>query len=113
MEKALKMLQARHAIEQILFRYAEAVDQGDLETLGDLLHSCTVELSDHRLEGGAAIAAHYRSIIRFYDDQENPVDYQRGTTTPRTRQVTTKLVFDFDNRADMSRHIRHPAEEQA
>jgi len=98
MERALKVVQARHVIEEVLFRYAEAVDHGDLETLAELLHACTMVLTDDtRLEGGAAIAAHYRSIIQFYDDDEKPVEYQRGRTTPRTRHLTTNVLFDFSS----------------
>jgi 3-phenylpropionate/cinnamic acid dioxygenase small subunit len=101
MDRTLKLVQARYAIEDVLFRYAEAVDTGDLEALGDVLHGCVMVLPDgRRLQGGAAIAAHYESIIIFYDEAENPVTYCRRACTPRTRHVTTNLLFAFSKAVD-------------
>jgi hypothetical protein len=34
MDRTEEITQARHAIEDALFRYAEAIDTGDIETLG-------------------------------------------------------------------------------
>lgn len=97
MERTLNLMQARYAIEGVLYRYAEALDDGDLETLSTVLAGCTVILPDGtRLEGGPAIADHYRSIIRFYDADGNEVEYQRGLCTPRTRHVTTNVRCTFD-----------------
>jgi 3-phenylpropionate/cinnamic acid dioxygenase small subunit len=97
MERALNLAQARYAIEDVLYRYAEAIDDGDMAALSVVLGGCTVILPDgSRLQGGTAIADHYRSIIRFYDADGNEVEYQRGHCTPRTRHVTTNVRCTFD-----------------
>src|SRR5690554_3199053 len=97
MERTLRVTQARHAIEDVIFRYAEAVDGGDMEALGNLLSACTIVMQDGgKLTGGAEIAEHYRNIIRFYDETGKPTEYQRGRCSPRTRHITTNLVFEFN-----------------
>lgn len=96
MDRTLKMLQARQAVEATLFGYAEAIDAGEIDRLRTLLAACTISLLDgSELKGGPAIADHYAAVIRFYDDDENPVDYGSGGT-PRTRHVTTNLQLEFD-----------------
>lgn len=96
MERTLKVVEARHAIEDLVFSYAEAIDLGHIERLVELLADCTLTMPDgSRLQGGAAIADHYRSIIRFYDDDDNEVSYRAGACTPRTRHVTTNLQYEF------------------
>lgn len=96
MEHTLKIAAARFAVEDLLYRYAEAIDTGDLEQLEPLLHACRLLMPNGgALEGGAAIAAHYRGLIRFYDAEERPVDYVRLACTPRTRHVMTNSIFEF------------------
>lgn len=97
MERTLLLAQARSAIEDVLYRYAEAIDDGDMETLANVLGGCALVLPDGtRLEGGTEIADHYRSLIRFYDADGNEVEYRRGHCTPRTRHVTTNVRCVFD-----------------
>jgi len=98
MERTLKTVLARHAIEAIVFGYAEAVDSGELERLATLLTGCEVIMPDgRRLEGGRAIADHYAGILQFFDAAGNAVSYGSGPCTPATKHVTTNLQFEFDN----------------
>lgn len=97
MERTLKVVQARHAIEDIIFRYADAVDGADMETVGRLLHACTVTLpGDVVLQGGNAIRDHYSRTVVFYDRDERVVPYARLACSPRTRHITSNLIYDFD-----------------
>ena len=98
MERTLKIVLARHAIEAIVFGYAEAVDSGELERLVKLLAGCELVMPDGRtLEGGRTIADHYAGILQFFDQAGNAVTYGSSPCSPLTKHVTTNLQFDFDN----------------
>jgi 3-phenylpropionate/cinnamic acid dioxygenase small subunit len=109
MEHTVILSQARLAIEDVLYAYAEAVDSGDLDALARLLRACDLQLPNGvRLQGGSAIADHYRSIIRFYDASGHEVEYQSGACTPRTRHVTTNVRVTLSaqaNGADVSSYF--------
>jgi 3-phenylpropionate/cinnamic acid dioxygenase small subunit len=98
MERTLKVVEARHAIEAILFGYAEAIDGGDLEHLVDLLADCRLQMPDGTLlEGGRAVSEHYQRLVKFYDAAEQEVAYRRLACTPRTQHVTTNVQYDFSS----------------
>lgn len=98
MDRSLNIAQARFAIEGIIFRYAEALDGGDLETLAELFAAGAVKPAvGEPVQGAEAVLSLYASIVKFYDAEENPVPYQRGQCTPRTRHLTTNLLFEFDS----------------
>jgi 3-phenylpropionate/cinnamic acid dioxygenase small subunit len=95
-ERTLKIVQARHAIEDVLHRYAAAIDTADLEAIGPLLHGCALFMPDGaKLDGGAAIVEHYRKVILFYDDDERVVEYRQHRCSPRTRHVITNVTYRF------------------
>jgi len=96
-ERTLEIAAARHAIEDIVFRYAEAVDEGDYAALAKVLHHCTLVMPNgNNIVGGSAIAANYRSIIVLYDAAEQRVKFAPGAS-PRTRHVTTNLIYEFSD----------------
>ena len=98
MDRTLKITQARFAIEDALFRYAEAIDTGDIETVGTLFaHGAVVLPNGDKVEGYQAVFELYRDIIIFYDDAEQPTPYVRGACSPRTRHVTSNVIYEFDN----------------
>ncbi len=98
MDRALNIAQARFAIEGIIFRYAEALDGGDLETLAELFAAGAVKPAVGKpAKGAQEVLDLYAKVVKFYDAEENPVPYQRGQCTPRTRHLTTNLIFEFDN----------------
>lgn len=98
MERTLETVLARHAIEAIVFGYAEAVDSGEFERLVTLLARCEVIMPDGgSLAGGRAVAEHYARIVQLYDRDGKVVEYGSGHCTPLTKHVTSNLQFDFDN----------------
>ncbi len=81
------MSTAERAIEALLHRYAEAIDDGDFAGVADLL--ADAEIVD---PSGAVIAAGrdevlalYRTTTRRYDDG-----------TPRTHHVVTNVIVEVD-----------------
>jgi hypothetical protein len=96
MDRLMKLFEARCAIEDVLFGYAEAIDCGYLERLEDLLGDCELALRDGTTIYGTAIAERYRNMIIFYDEREHEVPYRPGYCTPRTRHVTTNVRYEFD-----------------
>ena len=72
------MLTARFAIEDILFRFAEAIDEGDLESAVALVGSGCILMPDGtRLEGGPALLDTYRQLLIFYDADGQLIDRKR------------------------------------
>ncbi|MEQ8861199.1 MAG: nuclear transport factor 2 family protein [Pseudomonadales bacterium] len=100
MERAFNLMVARHAIEEVIFSYAEAIDSGRVEDLISLLAECDLTLPDGgMLSGGAAIAARYRDLIIFYDDDGKALPQGTRGGTPRTRHVITNLRYTFSSDA--------------
>ena len=101
MERVQNVAVGRFSIEGIMYRYAEAIDSGDIETVGMLFAKGQILMPDGgTLSGSAEIANHYISIIRFFDADEKEVDYVRLETTPRTKHVITNLQMEFNNAVD-------------
>ena len=76
------------AIANELYRYAEVVDAGRFDEVGELMEHCTFRYGDGDGDGpsGAqAIAAMYRDTVVTYDDG-----------TPRTRHVTANPIIEID-----------------
>lgn len=98
MDRSQSIAQARFAIEGIIFRYAEALDGGDLEALAELFAAGVIKSAvGAPVKGAQEVLDLYVKVVKFYDADENPVPYQRGQCTPRTHHVTTNLNFEFDN----------------
>jgi 3-phenylpropionate/cinnamic acid dioxygenase small subunit len=76
------------AIADLVYRYAELIDAGDFDALGELFADAviTVEGSDARWRGAQEITEMYVSSTRRYEDG-----------TPRTKHVTTNLVVEVDD----------------
>ena len=74
------------AIANELYRYAEVVDAGRFDEVGELMEHCTFRYGDGDGPSGAqAIAAMYRDTVVTYDDG-----------TPRTRHVTANPIIEID-----------------
>ena len=81
------------AVEALLYRYADAIDAGDLTALGGLFRHGRIAQQTPSgprtiAEGSDAIEAFYRSLVIVYDDG-----------TPRTRHITTNVTIDVDEAA--------------
>ena len=98
MDRTVQLAQARFVIEDIIFRYAELLDAGDIEGLSALFARGLIKPAvGEPVKGAEEVFSLYSTLVKFYDADENPVPYERGRCTPRTRHLTTNLIFDFDN----------------
>lgn len=79
------MSDARGAIENLLYTYAEAIDAGDYEAIGALFADATIALEDGTpiATGADAVTALYTATTRKYADG-----------TPRTHHVTTNPLIE-------------------
>ncbi|MBO1419133.1 nuclear transport factor 2 family protein [Streptomyces sp. FH025] len=79
---------SHRAIENLIARYAELVDDGDFAGLGDLL-------ADATFTGGGEPASGREAIERMF--RETVIVHADGT--PRTQHVTTNLAIEVDEEA--------------
>lgn len=76
------------AIQNLLHRYCDLLDRGDLDGVGAIFAHAAVHLPgvDKPFDKDAAgVAGNYKKYVRIYDDG-----------TPRTRHVSTNLIIDAD-----------------
>ena len=98
-ERGLAVLQARMALEHLMHVYAERVDGGDMEGVGELFATGKVVMPDgSELAGAQAVRDGYVAAVQFYDAEGNRAAYERLKTTPRTRHMVFNHVFEFNNR---------------
>ncbi len=71
------------AIRNLLYRYAELIDDGDLDGVGALFEHAVVDWGGDRTDGGASMAERLAATTRLYDDG-----------TPRTAHVITNAVIE-------------------
>ena len=85
---------ARQDIANLIYTYAELIDAGDFDGVGELLAHATVTFEGHEmtLEGPEAITALYQSTTRRYEDG-----------TPKTKHVMTNVIVDVDGEHATSR----------
>ncbi|MEV7599744.1 nuclear transport factor 2 family protein [Kitasatospora sp. NPDC089797] len=76
------------AVENLIARYAELVDDGDFAGLGELLADAVFVGSGEPLRGREAIERMFRDTVIRYEDG-----------TPRTQHVTTNLAVEVDEPA--------------
>ncbi|MFF4382738.1 nuclear transport factor 2 family protein [Kitasatospora sp. NPDC001547] len=79
---------SHRAIENLIARYAELVDDGDFAGLGVLLADAVFVGGGGPVRGGEAIEAMFRDTIVVYADG-----------TPRTQHVTSNVAVDVDEPA--------------
>ena len=88
-------MDARTAIEQLVYRYAACVDAGDFAGVAELFARGRMTGPDGTLlaEGRNAVLAFYTATIRLYPE----------TGTPQTQHVMSNLVLDIDEDAGRAR----------
>ncbi|MFD7019963.1 nuclear transport factor 2 family protein [Streptomyces sp. NPDC059928] len=79
---------SHRAIENLIARYAELVDDGDFTGLGALLADATFVGSGQPVSGRDAIEKMFRETLIVYADG-----------TPRTQHVTTNIAIEVDEQA--------------
>jgi 3-phenylpropionate/cinnamic acid dioxygenase small subunit len=83
------------AITELLYRYAELIDAGDFEGVGQLLGRATFAgTRSAQTSGAEAIAKLFAMTTRRYPEQGN---------TPRTRHLVLNPIVDVDDRAATAR----------
>jgi len=80
-------------IENLIYRYAERIDAGDLEGVAELFTHGRIAVSagaspQQTIEGRDRVLALYRGSTRLYDDG-----------TPHTRHVTTNTIIEIEDGA--------------
>ena len=76
------------AISALVFRYAELIDSGDFEGIGELFRDATIDTGNGELIGGAD------AVRRMYED--NTIRYP-DNGTPHTRHVTSNLIVNVSD----------------
>ncbi|MEU8872105.1 nuclear transport factor 2 family protein [Streptomyces javensis] len=80
---------SHRAIENLIARYAELVDDGDFAGLGTLLADATFMGSGEPASGREAIEKMFKDTLIVYADG-----------TPRTHHVTTNVAIEVDEHAN-------------
>jgi 3-phenylpropionate/cinnamic acid dioxygenase small subunit len=77
------------AVPELIFRYAELYDAGDLAALAELFAEATVTVEETgQVRTGADMLDLYAGYTRLYDNG-----------TPQTKHVTTNLILEVDDEA--------------
>lgn len=84
----LEPANARTAISNLMFTYAECIDGGDFEGIGELFARARILAADGQVqgEGREGVKAIYDASTKLYEDG-----------TPMTQHVTTNLIFAFSD----------------
>lgn len=86
---SIQRLADRLAITDLLYRYAELIDAGDFDGVGQLLARCAVgPPGAATVTGAAAITALYTATTRRYPGPSGDVG------TPRTRHLVLNPIVD-------------------
>ena len=82
------MLTSRDAICQLIYTYAERIDAGDFDGVGELLGHATVTFEgyDTAVAGPEAVTALYTATTRRYEDG-----------TPKTKHQMTNVIVDLSD----------------
>ncbi len=82
----LEPANARTAIANLMFTYAECIDGGDFDGIGALFARARILAADGQVqgEGREGVKAIYDASTKLYEDG-----------TPMTQHVTTNLIFEF------------------
>jgi 3-phenylpropionate/cinnamic acid dioxygenase small subunit len=75
-------------IENLIYRYAELIDEGDLEGVAELFRDAEIVSTAHnvRHQGFDEVLQMYKVSCRIYE----------ATGTPRTKHLTTNVIIELD-----------------
>lgn len=76
---------ARHQIENLMYRYAEAVDQADFDEITKVFGSAKILLGEGAAMTGKDLSDMFKENIMLYDG------------SPRTHHVTTNLIVEVSD----------------
>ena len=88
-----------HEIANLIYEYGYRIDAGDFDGVGRLLADArlTADGLEMDVRGADAIAAHYASTTRIYED----------TGTPKTKHVFTNMQIRIDEPSGTARARTH------
>ncbi len=91
-----KAADARHAICNLLYRYAEAVDDGDMETLNELFRHAVLYAGseDAPYPGSEGVEKMFGDFTKYYDRNEKRVDFPKERGTPYTIHVISNPIIE-------------------
>ena len=75
-------------IENLIYSYAERIDNGDLESVAALFHNAEIFSAAHdvRRTGFDEVLEMYQTSTRLYE----------STATPQTKHLTTNVIIEVD-----------------
>jgi len=81
-------------IENLIYRYAEFIDNGNLEGVAELFRNAEIISTVHgvRRQGFDEVLQMYRSSCRLYET----------TGTPLTKHLTTNVIIELDGDSKMA-----------
>ena len=83
-------MEADRAIQNLIFRYAELVDAGDFDGIGQLFAHGRIVAGDgtdrNEVAGAAAVTAMYEATTRRYSDDG----------TPHTKHLTSNVIVEVE-----------------
>ncbi len=87
--------QARLQIEALIFSYAEAIDNGEIDRLGVLFERGAIRVDGQQgaVEGAQAVKQMFAKFTIFYNDKLEKVDPLHEAGKPFTRHITSNLYF--------------------
>ena len=92
----MQEVKARLEIESILFHYTSSIDSGDLESTAKIFTKGAIHSSGNILQGYSGVFNTYESVIIFYDDEDNEVEYNRLKCSPKTKHLNTNIQYSFN-----------------
>ena len=78
-------------IENLIYRYAELIDQGDLKNLAELFRSAAIVSPDHGTEIRGIDA-----VLKLY---QNSCRLHASSGTPLTRHLTSNVIIEVEHDA--------------
>jgi len=79
-------------IRNLLYRYAELIDDGDFDGAGELFADAEVDWGGEVTRGSAAVVARFEATTRRYDDG-----------TPRTVHIVANPILEVDGASATAR----------
>lgn len=97
---------ARHQIETILFGYAKAVDEGDLDTIARLFERGQIRVDGQSdiYKGGEGVRKMFADFTVFYNENLEIIDPLKERGRPFTQHNTTNLMFEYLNKENARCH---------
>ena len=85
---------ARHHICNLLYRYAEAVDDGDFATLREIFADAVIDAAGTAYHGADGVEKMFTAFTVFYNDEGKPAAVPDEPGRPGTSHIITNPIID-------------------